>query len=146
MMALAIASGQSPELNGSHRFSRFNPAAGATFRFTPALVAYANVSQSSRAPTAVELACAEEDAPCSLPNAFLADPLSPTYEARRVARQLMSEVPLAAEILVIRILDPTLDNLFVVDGSVLPTSLGVNPQETIFGIARWAATHIGQSV
>jgi choline dehydrogenase-like flavoprotein len=39
----------------------------------------------------------------------------------------------------------TLDNLFVVDGSVLPTSLGVNPQETIFGIARWAATHIGQA-
>lgn len=39
----------------------------------------------------------------------------------------------------------SLDNLFVVDGSVLPTSLGVNPQETIFGIARWAATHIGQA-
>lgn len=37
-----------------------------------------------------------------------------------------------------------LDNLFVVDGSVFPTSLGVNPQETIFGIARWAAAHIGQ--
>ena len=40
----------------------------------------------------------------------------------------------------------SLDNLFVVDGSVFPTSLGVNPQETIFGIARWAAGHIGQSV
>src|SRR6185295_2569986 len=31
-------------------------------------------SESARAPTAVELACASEDAPCSLPNAFLADP------------------------------------------------------------------------
>ena len=40
----------------------------------------------------------------------------------------------------------TLDNLFVVDGSVLPTALGVNPQETIFGIARWAAAHIGDAV
>lgn len=29
----------------------------------------------------------------------------------------------------------TLANLHVVDGSVLPTSLGVNPQETIYGIA-----------
>jgi choline dehydrogenase-like flavoprotein len=40
----------------------------------------------------------------------------------------------------------TMDNLYVVDGSVLPTSLGVNPQETIFGIARWAADHIARAV
>lgn len=40
----------------------------------------------------------------------------------------------------------SMDNLFVVDGSVLPTSLGVNPQETIYGIARWAAKHIGEAV
>jgi len=35
-----------------------------------------------------------------------------------------------------------MDNLFVVDGSVFPTSLGVNPQETIFGIARWASQFV----
>ena len=39
-----------------------------------------------------------------------------------------------------------LDNLFVVDGSVFPTSLGVNPQESIFGIARWAAQHVASSL
>jgi choline dehydrogenase-like flavoprotein len=35
-----------------------------------------------------------------------------------------------------------LDNLWVVDGSVFPTSLGVNPQLTIFALARWAAEGI----
>ncbi|MGZ6079541.1 MAG: GMC family oxidoreductase, partial [Myxococcaceae bacterium] len=35
-----------------------------------------------------------------------------------------------------------MENLFVVDGSVFPTSLGVNPQETIYGIARWASEFV----
>ncbi len=39
----------------------------------------------------------------------------------------------------------TLKNLFVVDGSVLPTSLGVNPQQTIYGLARWASGHIAEN-
>ena len=71
---LSDRSGESPELNGSHGFERFNPAAGLTFHVTPVVTAFASVSQSARAPTPVELACASEDAPCNLPNAFLADP------------------------------------------------------------------------
>ncbi len=35
-----------------------------------------------------------------------------------------------------------LDNLFVVDGSVYPTSLTVNPQISIYGLASWAAQHV----
>lgn len=35
-----------------------------------------------------------------------------------------------------------LDNLFVVDGSVFPTSLGVNPQVSIYGLASWGAEHV----
>lgn len=73
-ITLSDRSGQSPELNGSHRFDRINPAVGATWRGPAGLVAYASLSQASRTPTAVELACADETAPCSLPNAFLADP------------------------------------------------------------------------
>ena len=33
-------------------------------------------------------------------------------------------------------------NLFVVDGSVFPTGLGVNPMESIYGIASWASEHV----
>lgn len=34
------------------------------------------------------------------------------------------------------------DNLFVVDGSVFPTSLGVNPQVSIYGLSSWASENI----
>jgi iron complex outermembrane recepter protein len=71
---LSDRSGASPELNGSHEYQRFNPSAGITVQIARPVLLYANYGQSARAPTAVELACASEDAPCNLPNAFLADP------------------------------------------------------------------------
>jgi len=63
-----------PRLNGEHDYHRINPAAGITYAFQPSLSGYANYSESSRAPTPIELACADPDAPCNLPNSFLADP------------------------------------------------------------------------
>jgi choline dehydrogenase-like flavoprotein len=35
-----------------------------------------------------------------------------------------------------------IENLHVIDGSVFPTSLGVNPQESIYGLARLMATRL----
>lgn len=37
-------------------------------------------------------------------------------------------------------------NLFVVDGSVLPTALGVNPSETIYGLSRRATRFVAEAV
>ncbi|HEX6835400.1 MAG TPA: GMC family oxidoreductase [Polyangia bacterium] len=39
----------------------------------------------------------------------------------------------------------TVENLHVVDGSVFPTSLGVNPQESIYGLARLVSSRLAQS-
>jgi iron complex outermembrane receptor protein len=62
------------DLNGSHRFERFNPSGGLTYEFLPELSAYGSYSESNRAPTPVELTCADPEDPCKLPNAFVADP------------------------------------------------------------------------
>jgi iron complex outermembrane receptor protein len=66
--------GSAPLLNGDHAYSRFNPAVGLNFNPTQRLTAYASYNEGVRAPTAVELTCADPDAPCKLPNDFLADP------------------------------------------------------------------------
>lgn len=73
-VVIADASGLAPELDGSHDFERLNPAAGLTYRWSTALNLYAGYSESTRAPTPVELTCASEDAPCRLPNDFVSDP------------------------------------------------------------------------
>ncbi len=73
-------------LNGDHDFDRFNPAIGVTARLPGGLSVYAGYSESNRSPSPVELTCADEDDPCRLPNAFLADPpleqvVAKTFEA-----------------------------------------------------------------
>lgn len=75
-------SGLEPELNGDHDFSRFNPAVGATYTFSPAITLFGGYSESNRVPTPSELTCADPNDPCRLPNAFLADPALDEVVAR----------------------------------------------------------------
>lgn len=72
------------DLSGDHDLRRFNPAVGVTWQALRGLGLYASYSESSRTPTPVELACADPDAPCLLPNAFLADPPLDQVVARSV--------------------------------------------------------------
>lgn len=61
-------------LAGEHNFSRVNPAFGFTVTPNPALTWYANYNEASRAPTVIELGCANPAVPCGLPNDFASDP------------------------------------------------------------------------
>ena len=62
-------------LDGSHIFQRINPSAGFTYNIPKRdTTFYANWAQSNRAPSPVELACADPAVPCRVPNAFTADP------------------------------------------------------------------------
>lgn len=73
-------------LDGDYVFQRFNPAIGITWSPFSTLNAYARFSQGSRAPTSIELGCADASAPCSLPNSLSSDPplqqvVTDTWEA-----------------------------------------------------------------
>ncbi|KQP10464.1 TonB-dependent receptor [Methylobacterium sp. Leaf99] len=66
--------GFSPDVTGTHYFNKINPVAGLTYRFAPGLNLYGGYSESNRAPTPLELACANPLRPCLLPNSLVADP------------------------------------------------------------------------
>ncbi|KQQ37459.1 TonB-dependent receptor [Methylobacterium sp. Leaf125] len=66
--------GFSPDVNGTHYFTKVNPLAGLTYRFTPNFSLFGSYSESNRAPTPLELACANPDRPCLVPNSLVADP------------------------------------------------------------------------
>jgi outer membrane receptor protein involved in Fe transport len=73
-------------LDGAHAFTRFNPAVGVTYNRRPWLNLYGRYSEASRAPTSIELGCADPDSPCRLPNSMAGDPplkqiVSKTVEA-----------------------------------------------------------------
>jgi len=66
--------GNNPKLTDKHTFHLPTGALGLTYAFMPELNFYAGTNVGSRVPTPMELSCADEDDPCKLPNAFVADP------------------------------------------------------------------------
>jgi outer membrane receptor protein involved in Fe transport len=61
-------------LDGDYVYGRLNPAAGLTFSPSHAVNLYVGYSEGSRAPTSIELGCADPSEPCKLPNAMAGDP------------------------------------------------------------------------
>jgi outer membrane receptor protein involved in Fe transport len=69
-------------LIGNHTFSRVNPALGFTVTPADSLTLYADYNEASRAPSVIELGCADPAAPCGLPNDFASDPALKQVVAR----------------------------------------------------------------
>jgi outer membrane receptor protein involved in Fe transport len=61
-------------LDGNDTYTRFNPIIGGTYKLTPALTAYAGYSEANRAPTPLELGCADPANPCIIASFLVADP------------------------------------------------------------------------
>lgn len=73
-------------LTSMQSFSRFNPALGLNFTPTKDLTVYGTYNEGTRAPTSMELGCANPYQPCKLPNAMAGDPplkqvVAKTFEA-----------------------------------------------------------------
>jgi outer membrane receptor protein involved in Fe transport len=71
-----------PNLNGDFTYVKFNPALGLNWNLTPKTTLFVNASQGNRAPSPIELGCADPANPCSLPNAMAADPYLKQVVAR----------------------------------------------------------------
>ena len=61
-------------LNGSETFDRFNPIIGGTYKINSGLTAYAGYSEANRAPTPLELGCADPARPCLIAAFLVSDP------------------------------------------------------------------------
>jgi len=79
-------------LDGDHVFARLNPAVGLTWNPSRSLQFYAGYNEGSRAPTAIELGCANPDQPCKLPNALAGDPPLRQVVTRSVEAGLRGDV------------------------------------------------------
>jgi outer membrane receptor protein involved in Fe transport len=63
-------------------YHRLNPALGITHRAGGGLTLFAGVAQSNRAPTVIELGCADPEEPCRLPTGLQGDPFLPQVVSR----------------------------------------------------------------
>jgi iron complex outermembrane receptor protein len=73
-VSTADQTGGSPDLNGAHRFDRFNPAVGLAWKANDAATVFGGYAETNRAPTPLELSCSNPLKPCLLENALVSDP------------------------------------------------------------------------
>jgi iron complex outermembrane receptor protein len=73
-LTMADLTGAAPDLNSDLTYTRLNPLAGLTYRVMPGLTLYGGYSESNRAPTPLELGCANPARPCLIESALVSDP------------------------------------------------------------------------
>jgi len=83
-------------LSGHHHYDRFNPMVGATYSFGRGLVGYAGYSEANRAPTPLELGCANPQQPCIIDSFLVSDPDLKQVSARTVEAGLRGRLPVAS--------------------------------------------------
>lgn len=85
-------------LNGSDTYTRFNPIIGGTYKINSGLTAYAGYSEANRAPTPLELGCADPAHPCILATFLVSDPALKQVVSRTVEAGLRGSREFGADI------------------------------------------------
>jgi iron complex outermembrane receptor protein len=96
LVSLTLEDQLGDALSGAHRFQRLNPAGGASYQPRPEVGVFGGYSEATRAPTALELTCASETAPCRLPNSIVSDPELRQVVARTLEAGVRGHIDRAA--------------------------------------------------
>ena len=81
-------------LTGRSHYARFNPVLGGTIKLGPTLTAYAGYSEANRAPTPLELGCADPRRPCVIDSFLVSDPPLKQVVSRTVEAGVRGVLPL----------------------------------------------------
>jgi outer membrane receptor protein involved in Fe transport len=79
-------------LTSRNHYDRFDPVIGGAFKITPDVTAYAGYSQANRAPTPLELGCANPLQPCIIDSFLVSDPPLKQVVSRTVEAGLRGAV------------------------------------------------------
>jgi iron complex outermembrane recepter protein len=89
-------------LNGFSNFMHVNPTLGFTYKLTPDINFYAGYAMTNRAPTPLELGCADPNNPCIIDNFLVSDPklkqvVGQTFEVGFRGQNALSQLSLGPE-------------------------------------------------
>jgi outer membrane receptor protein involved in Fe transport len=82
-------------VNGNDQYNHINPVVGLTYKITPDLLVYGSFAESNRAPTPLELGCANPQQPCIIGSFLVSDPplkqvVAQTFEAGLRGQQVLA--------------------------------------------------------
>jgi iron complex outermembrane receptor protein len=134
LVSLTLEDQLGDDLSGHHLFQRVNPAAGASYQPRPELGVFGGYSEATRAPTPLELTCANDKAPCRLPNSFVSDPdlrqvVARTFEAGARGHLVRAALDLTYALAAFRTTNDD-DILFVGTGAVATLGYFTNVGQT----------------
>ncbi|WP_296714755.1 TonB-dependent receptor [Rhodoblastus sp.] len=83
------------DVNGENQYNHVNPVVGLTYKLTPDLLVYGSYAESNRAPTPLELGCANPQKPCIMGAFLVSDPplqqvVAQTFEAGFRGQQVLA--------------------------------------------------------